>query len=154
VATVFRVLAYDSNLKTRQDKVVIVAIAYSPNDSGSCARMVQASVGEATFAGMRVKLVPSPYSRGDAFEASLLAAGVAAIYVCSDLEDAAGAISAVSRKNSMLTLCSLETEVRAGLSIGVAVRDERRRLLVNLQATRAEGAHLSPTLLQIAELIP
>jgi hypothetical protein len=153
VAIVFRVLAYDSNLKARHDKSVTVAIAHRPEDSGSCARMVQASVGEATFAGMHLRLVPSPYSNGDAFESSVVAAGVAAIYVCSDLANAIGAISAVSRKNSMLTLCTGESEVRAGLSVGVAVRDERRRLLVNLPAARAEGAHLSPALLQVAELI-
>jgi hypothetical protein len=153
VAIVFRVLAYDSNLRVRHDKVVTVAIAHRPGDSSSCARMVQSSVGEATFAGMQLKLVPSPYSSANTFESSLVAAGAVAIYVCSDLEDVAGAISTVSRKNSMLTLCTLETGVRAGLSVGIAVRDDRRRLLVNLPATRAEGAHLSPALLQVAELI-
>jgi hypothetical protein len=153
VAIVFRVLAYDSNLKARNDNSVTIAIAYRPEDSGSCARMVQASVGEATFAGIHVRLVPSPYASRNAFESSVVAAGAAAIYVCSDLEDATGAISTVSRKNSMLTLCTLEAGVRAGLSVGVAIREERRRLLVNLPATRAEGAHLSPALLQVAEVI-
>jgi hypothetical protein len=153
VGIVFRILAYDSNLKVRRDKVVVVAIAYRPGDSASCPQIVQASVGEATFAGARVKLVMLPFSNGDAFESSVVTAGAAAIYVCTGLDDATGAISVVSRKNSMLTLCTVESGVRAGLSVGVATRDERRRLLVNLPATRAEGAHLSPAVLQVAEVI-
>jgi hypothetical protein len=43
VSIVFRVLAYDSDLKARHDKVVIVAIAHRPGDSGGCAQMVEAS---------------------------------------------------------------------------------------------------------------
>ena len=151
---VVRVLAYDSNLTAMvSKKTVIVAIAYRPGDGGACARMVRASVGEATFSGKPVQFVASPYTNTDAFESTVVSAGAAAIYVCTGLDDAVRAIATVSRRNSMLTLCTGESYVRAGLSIGLAVRDERPRLFVNLPAVRAEGAHLAPALLKVAEVL-
>jgi hypothetical protein len=44
--------------------------------------------------------------------------------------------------------------VRDGIAVGMSARGSRPRLLINLPASRAEGAEYSSDLLQLAEVIP
>jgi hypothetical protein len=53
----------------------------------------------------------------------------------------------------MLTLTGVAEYVRAGIAVGIGVRDDRPEILVNLAAARAAGADFSAQLLLLARVI-
>jgi hypothetical protein len=59
----------------------------------------------------------------------------------------------VTRKRSILSFTSVESLVKSGLSVGLVVRDAKPTILVNLPASKAEGAELDPALLKVSEVL-
>jgi hypothetical protein len=53
----------------------------------------------------------------------------------------------------VVTLASVPAYVGAGLAIGVALRDGRPHILINLAASRLEGADLASELLKLATIV-
>lgn len=157
-AMMARVLAYNRGINSRGGAAVVVAVIYR-NGSGESEARRAAIVGalrdvfaNATLAGVPVKVVSIPFSEPD-LESRLDAAGAAAAYVCPGLDDAVPIISRTSRRLSVLTVTSIEPQVRVGLSIGLVTRGARPMVLVNMPAARAEGAQLDAGLLGVAEVI-
>ena len=153
VPFVFRAMAYDATLKRAHSGAIVVVVVHRVGDPAQCFRVVQAVVGEATFAGARLQLIDVPYIDAASFDASVVASAASAIYVCADLEAAVRAVSNAGRAHSVLTLCTNESYVRLGLSVGLVARDEHIKLFINLDAAHAEGAHFAPALLNVAEVI-
>jgi hypothetical protein len=63
-------------------------------------------------------------------------------------------IAAVARSAHVTTMTGVTHYVTRGLAIGVALRGGRPRILVNLEASRLEGADLSSELLNLVEIVP
>lgn len=59
----------------------------------------------------------------------------------------------VTRRERILTLTGVPEYVGAGLSVGLELRQDRPRILVNLRAARAEGANFAAPLLGLARLV-
>lgn len=149
--TLIRVLAYDRNLKARAGALVNLVVVYrSDQGEAGCVQPIRERLKGVNVSGLPVRVVAAPFTRTKDFEDVLASSKAAALYACEGLaQDAAGSISAVSRRLDILSFGS-EASVRAGLSVGVVVRDQKKRLFINLDAARAEGARLAPELLRIA----
>lgn len=63
-------------------------------------------------------------------------------------------IAAATRAARVTTFTGVPRFVALGLSVGVRLQGDRAKLLVNLQAARAEGADFSAELLKLARLVP
>lgn len=156
-----RILTFDRNLKTRMQGAtdVVIALFYKSGDAGSqqtCDQLSSDLTGYAAqnnINGMQVKVVEFAYDAG--FEAKAAAAHAVVLYSCPGLEDkgTVDAISTSTRKHSWLSFAMREPAVRAGLSVGLVVDDGKPTILVNLDASRKEGADLDSQLLRVAKLL-
>ena len=156
---VVKAVAYDQSLKTRAQGAVNVVVLFRPghaaSESGSTA-VTNALTGlakKADVAGLPLRVVAMPYTTAAALDAAVQAQKATVVFVGPGLADAVGAISGVTRKRSVLTACGSEEYVRAGLSMGIVLKNDKPSILVNLAATRAEGASLDANLLRIAQVI-
>lgn len=152
-----KILKFDRALETRASGTAIVAIVYQENDPESEAVRVemQAALDSArrsvTFP-LPIKTVRIPYS-ASGFESDLAQAKPAAAYVAPGLASQIPAISRATRRQGTLTFTGQESYVQAGLAVGILAREARPTLLVNLLASKAEGADLSSDLLRLSEVI-
>lgn len=58
-----------------------------------------------------------------------------------------------SRKNKILTMSGVPEYIEAGLSVGIGISGNNPQILINLPASKAEGANFSSKLLKIAKII-
>ncbi len=158
-STLMRILAYDRNLKTRASgKAAPVFILYLEGNQAS--ETMQSDVSNAledlaasvTVAELHVSVLSVPYSGVSDLEAKIMAKRPVAMFVCTGLADAVPAVSAVTRRRSVLTLTLTTAYLKTGLSIGFQRGDDRVNILINLPASRAEGADLDAALLRLAEV--
>lgn len=152
-----RILAYDHNLTKRADpKVVTVLVVYKADssESESTARGVYAAVQElsrsTSVGGLPVRALVIPYA-AKTFEADATKVKVAALYLSSGLDDTLGAITKVTRRHSMLSFTGAAGYIDA-IGVALTVRDGKSAILVNLPATRDEGAQLDVALLRVAKV--
>jgi hypothetical protein len=62
-------------------------------------------------------------------------------------------VVAVSRAGRILTLTGVPRYVETGLAIGVGMKGDRPEIVINLAASRAEGADLTAHLLKLARVV-
>jgi hypothetical protein len=104
-------------------------------------------------AGLPVSVVSLPFADTRGLEARLAQTRPAAVFVCPGLESDLGAISAVTRRASALTITTSEPDVRRGLSVAILRGDGKDRIIINVPAARAEGARFDAGLLQLATIV-
>jgi hypothetical protein len=154
---ILKILKFDRSLETRAGGTATIAILYLENDRESEAVRVElqaaleAAARTVTFP-LPVKVIRLPYSAAK-IDADLAAAKPTATYVAPGLAAQLGAITRATRKSGTLTFSAEASDVRAGLSVGLVVRDDRPALLINLPASKAEGADLSSDLLRLSQVI-
>jgi hypothetical protein len=155
-ALVLRVLSYDRNLGSRAPSRRDILTVYAPGDRASerscrdLAAAITALGARVTVADRRVRATPHAYQDPETLARAMRSA--VAVFVCSGLEGSIGAIAGESRARSVLTLTSVERQVDAGLAVGILAGRSQMRLVVNLPASRAEGARLDAALLRLCEV--
>lgn len=158
-AMLLRILAYDRNLKARSNgRLIPIMVLYQEGNQPSEA--IQSDVtnaledlaGSVTVAGLRVQIISLAYSNLDELNAKIVATHPVAMFVCTGLATALPNLVLTARKRSVLTMTMTTAYVKSGLSIGLERGDERVNILINLPATRAEGADIDTDLLRVAEV--
>jgi len=157
VLIMLRILAYDKTLAERRPgDVVTIAVVSGTSAAGRAERERWragfALVPKVKVGGRSVRVVTFDYGSRSAFEAAVAKHVPAAIIVTRDLEAPLPDIRAVTRTNRALSIGS-ERALRAGLSVAIVPRDERDEIMINLEASRAEGVRFAAGLLQLAKLV-
>ncbi|MCK4591646.1 MAG: YfiR family protein, partial [Candidatus Latescibacteria bacterium] len=62
-------------------------------------------------------------------------------------------ITGVSRAKRILTLTGVPDYVESGLAVGIGIKGEKPRVIINSPAAKAEGADFSSQLLKLAKVI-
>jgi hypothetical protein len=154
-----RVLAYDRNLKARTPEALSIVLAYQGGDPSSEATKNDLSgeinrlAKDLRVADLPIRVTAVPFTTLDDLDAALGRAKASALFVCPGLDSSVHLISTVTRRRSVLTFTGIEPSARQSLAIGLVARGEKPTVLVNLRASKAEGADLDPALLRIAEVI-
>lgn len=152
-----RVLAYDRNLATRAGGSAVIVVVYdSGSDSSRSAKTAITAAFEKfasshTIAGETARVVPVAY--GNDFERELAGAKAVAAYLCPSLDGVMSSITRATRSQKVLTLAGERGYVRSGASIGVVPEAGKAKVVVNLEAARAEGADLPAAFLRVAEVL-
>lgn len=150
-----RALAYDNNLHARAGDSVVIAVLYKAAGD---------EAADAAFAGFKalegvkvqdlpIKVVKLAYSGKDALRSAITAGGIDVLYCCPSLESELTALREVSQQQHVMTFGAREDFVRSGLSIGVFSVDGKATIMVNLPASRSEGASLASELLRLANVL-
>jgi hypothetical protein len=100
--------------------------------------------------GMRIDAIPMD---NPAAYATLQTLDVDVFYLApmraADIER----VVAIARRRRIRTMTGVREYVMLGASVAIGVRDDRPRIIINLEAARAEGAAYPAQLLQLAEII-
>jgi len=153
-----RALAYDDNLKARVGGQLNIAILYRAEIAGSERLASTMSEAFTTLSGAAIQGVPMRV-RPLAFEdvASLVRAVVTqrigGIFVRDELALDAAGIGKICRDRKVIMLTCSEQLVRHGAALGVVQGGNKGALLVNLPASRAQGAAFGSDLLRVARVL-
>jgi len=156
---IFRILAFDRALADRAGETIVVAVVSREGvqeSEADQAEMVAAMTELAkttSIVGRTIRVVRVPFQGGDRLDASLSQERAVAAYLTPSLTEQLGVISQVARKRDILTFSGVEAYIEAGVSFGVVRRGAKPSILVNLPATKAEGALVDTALLRIAEVV-
>ncbi len=155
-----RVLIFDRNLKGRSGEVVRVAVVYQAGDASSeverdalLAAYREAAKG-LVAQGLPVTVEAVAWRGAANLAAHLAARRCAALHAVRALAPVAEELARAARSARSLAFAPTLEMVTAGLAAGLVSRGERAGLVLNLAASRAEGADLDPALLQQAEVVP
>lgn len=153
-----RALAYDRNMKERAGDAVVVGIVYRAGNSASeaaAADLYQAFRGLEKFAvhGLPFRTVRIAFDGAASLRNSIRSDGVDAVYVCPGLEPDVEAIAQVSQERKIISMGSREEHVTQALAIGVFVIAGKPTILLNLAASKREGAAFSSDLIRLAKVI-
>jgi len=153
-----RVLAYDKQLSERSPGAnITIALVSSATPEGRATRerfeagfalMPKAKVG-----GRAIHIVLFDAGNEKAVTAALLAKAPSVVLVVDDLGDKLAPLRTATRARDVLTISLRESDVANGLSVGIVVGRERDQIVVNLEASRAEGVRFGAGLLQLARIV-
>jgi hypothetical protein len=152
-----KVLAYDRALKARSQDAVRIGLVFKSEDKASTqaeADMRQAfgSLAAQTIQGMPIKVSSHPYHDNQELAAWIGRQKVDVLYLTPALRDS-DYITALAREKKLITMSPVRKYVEAGVALGVLVRAESPRILVNLAMAQQVGMDLDPKLLQLSEVL-
>ena len=154
-----RILAYDHNLGNRVDnKTVTIVIVSKPGNSDSddfasdLAGRIKAIAKSTTIMNNSINVVRLAFT-DKTFDSDVSRQKAAALYIAPGLSDSVGAITSATAQHKLLSFTGTDDLVGAGVSVGLALDDGRPQILVNLPASRKEGADLDVALLKAARIV-
>jgi YfiR/HmsC-like len=153
-----RILAYDKQLAERSPGAsVTIALVSSATPEGRAARVrFEAGFGlmpKAKVGGRPLRLVSIDAGNDKSITAALVAKNPSVVIVVDDLGDKLLPLRAAARARDVLTMSLRESDVTRGLSVGLVAARERDQIVINLEASRAEGVKFGAGLLQLARLV-
>jgi hypothetical protein len=158
VAILSRMLAYDRTFKARVSHTVGIGIVFKAGDKGSAedaAEMSKAfkAMDPPTIQGLPVSIAAHPYKDPAALAEWIEADKVNVLYVVSGLTAQLDAIGLVCVQKNVVSLTGTRSFVEKAIAVGVVLKAESPKILINLKTADLIGMSLDPKLLQLAEVI-
>lgn len=136
VALFKKVFGYDRKI---QEGAVKILVSYTDTSAGVKDQVVKAFKD----AGLTVSA-----AKADQLPASIV--GVNVLYVTPGVSS----VKQICQKNGILSITGVPSLVESGeVSVGLAVMDNKPKIIVHLKQLKAEGHELSANLLQLAKII-
>jgi len=153
-----KTISYDAKLKDRAGSAVNIGVIARKGDSADAACPgISAALSEqaktTTVAGLPVKIMDITYGDEAAFEARLRELRPAAVLLCPGAAASVAEITAVTRKLSVVSVATGREAVEKGAALGLTSKGSKPVILVNLAASRGEGAEFGVELLRLAEVV-
>lgn len=150
-----KVMSFDRQLRARSAGTIVIAIAYQSGlraSAGAKEEAWRAVSNVREIDGMPVSVVAIDLDR-DELGPALTRSRVTLLYLAPvrgiDVDD----FVSITRAAHVTTLTGVVRYVEMGLAVGVRLRGDRPRILVNLPASRREGAEFSAELLKLAQVL-
>jgi hypothetical protein len=159
VAILSRMLAYDRTFKSRVGNTVRIGVVVRAGDKASTAH--EAAMAEAfkdmdppLIQGLPVVVVQGhAYNDPAAFQQWIEKDDVSALYVSTGLAEQVDVIGAACVQKKIVSMTGTRSYVEKALAVGVVVKGENPKILVNLKTAEAIGMSLDSKLLQLSEVI-
>jgi hypothetical protein len=153
-----KTLSYDQKILNRAGKEVVVAVLYREGEDGAVDeaeawRQAFGKPASLRFLDLPFRTLKLPLGTTEHLRKAIAQEGIDALFVLGATKEDLVGIQKVTRETKILTLASREEQVTAGLSLGVFVIDGKTTLIVNLTASREEGAVFSSEILKLAKVI-
>jgi YfiR/HmsC-like len=153
-----RALAYDGNLKRRAGADLLVAVLGKPGNVPSdelASTMGKAfrGLGNVKVQGLAVRATQIAYKDAASLVAVIEREGIDALYVAPGLDAELMGIVEATRRLKVVSMASRQDYVQRGLSLGVFAIEGKPTIVVNLAASKAEGAAFGSDLLRLAKVI-
>jgi hypothetical protein len=154
-----RILAYDHNLGSRADNktVTIVVVSKTGNSesedtASELISVIRDIAKTTTLANNAIRVSRLAFS-DKTFDADVEQIKAAALYVAPGLADNLGTITATTQNRKILSFAGSTNYVASGVSVGFALEEGHSQILLNLPASRREGADLDFALLKVAKIV-
>jgi hypothetical protein len=158
VPVLLKVLAFDRRIADARGEKLVVGVLYQSGFRLSSTvkdRVIDAlsHAGPIGPANRPLNVVALDADGKEDLEKGLTRLGVNVLYVTPLRAFDLPSLVAVTRRIKALTMTGVPEYVEAGLSVGLDLRQDRPRILVNLRAARAEGADFAAPLLGLATVV-
>lgn len=153
-----KVLSFDRQLSARAGGTLVIAVAYQSGFRASAQvkdEMLHAAaaIGPRTqIGGLTVHVVAIDLDQDDLVE-GLERSKATVVYLAPVRGIDVKALSAMTRIAHVTTVTGVPRYVEQGLSVGVRLRGDRPQILVNLAASRFEGAEFGAELLKLVQVL-
>ena len=153
-----KILNFDRNLPPRVQGEIWVGVVYQAGYrvSSRVAADVQASVAALPadiLGGFPIRAVPIDLDGVDDLAATLAQQRVRVLYVAPLRGVAIGDIVGASRAARVPTMTGVPEYVADGIGVGIDAKGDRPQIVVNVPASRREGADFSSQLLKLARIV-
>lgn len=153
-----RAISYDKNLRARAGNTLVIGVLYKPGVADSESTAAELLRAFKSIEGIKVQELPLSvvklaYTGKEPLKSAIVAGGIDALYCCPSLDSDLAGIREVSHQQHVITLASRQAFIPAGLSIGVFSSDGKPTIMINLAASRDEGAELATELLRLATVV-
>jgi hypothetical protein len=158
VPVLLKVLTFDRRIADAKGENLVVGVLYQSGYRLSSTvkdRFIDAlsGAGSSGPANRPLRVVAIDADRKESLGEAFTRLGVRVLYVTPLRAFDLPSLVAATRHTRTLTLTGVPDYVEAGLSIGLDLRQDRPRILVNLEASLAEGADLAAPLLDLATVV-
>lgn len=158
VPVLLKVLTFDRRIADARGQNLVVGVLYQSGFrlSSTVKDQVMDALSRGSPGGPAhrpLNVVAVDADEKEEVEKALTRLGVKVLYVTPLRAFDLPSLCAATRRSGTLTMTGVPDYVEAGLSIGLDLRQDRPRILVNLQAARAEGADLAAPLLGLATVV-
>ncbi len=152
-----KILQFDRNLPSRAGSEIVVAAVYQGRYRASVrardeVHRAASANPNPRVADLPVRIVDVDIERIDLKEA-LDSLDVDVVYLTPLRAMDIVSITRVTRELRIGSMTGVEDYVHQGVAVGLGVWQEKPRVLVNLDASKAEGADFSSRLLSLAQLV-
>ncbi len=153
-----KILSFDRNLAARSERELVLGVLFQRRyrTSANVADEVRDAVRRlppGAVGGRRVRTVPIDLDDTPDLETALGRNGVLVLYVAPLRAADIRALASICRSLRVTSITGVPSYVESGVSVGIGVRGERPEIVINLVASRAEGADLNAQLLKLARIV-
>lgn len=78
---------------------------------------------------------------------------ISVLYITNDGTNMPKGISQVTQSKKILTITGRVDYVNQGISVGLGVKEEKPKIVINLSSAKAEGSNFSANLLKVCKVI-
>jgi hypothetical protein len=158
VPLLLKILNFDRSLTADIQRNLVVGVLYQAGyrTSAQVADDVRRTLLEQPQQGVgawTVHVVPINLDHPEDLDSVLSQQRVMVLYVSPLRATSLRKISGAARAKQITTLTGVPNYVEDGLAIGIDLQDERPQIIMNLAASKAEGADFTSQLLQLARLV-
>jgi hypothetical protein len=158
VPILVKILNFDRNLPDRAGGRLVVGVLFQSRyrTSANVADEVCRSFHElpaGALGALEFSCVAIDLDATRALDSALKRNRVQVLYVSPLRAVPLGDVTAVSRAAGITTLTGVPRYVETGLAIGLDMKGDRPQIVINLAASRAEGADLTAQLLKLARVV-
>jgi len=153
-----KVLEFNRKLSARREGELVIGILHQRRyrTSANVADEVHQALSRlpaGVVQGRRIRTVMIAFDDPGDLAAILAREQVDVLYVTPLRAVDIDALKATCRTAQVTTVTGVPEYVERGLAIGVGVKGERPEIVINLDASRAEGAELNAQVLRIARIV-
>jgi hypothetical protein len=157
VPLLLKILAFDRALTGDESDSLVVGVVFqgrnrTSSEIGAEVRGRLAAGGRPWIAGRAIRVVPIDLDATGDISAVLLRDSVRVLYVAPLRAVAISTVAAATRERLVVSFTGIPRYVEQGLSVGIDVNGVRPQIVINLPASRAEGALFSADLLKLARI--
>jgi len=158
VPILVKILNFDRKLPERAGDRLVVGVLYQSRYRTSanvahevCRSLLQLPTG--SLGALELSCVAIDLDAIPALDVALKRERIRVLYVSPLRAISLGEVISASRAAQITTLTGVPRYVETGLAIGVDMKGERPEIVINLAASRAEGAELTAHLLKLARVV-
>ena len=152
-ALMVKILSFDRNMKPGKVDVGVLFQSELRSSVVTKDELMATMESAAQSVGQRFHIAAIDIGRGHDLVKALDAESLDVLYITPMRAFDLAAITDWARKSRIVTLTGIPAFVDRGVSVGIDLQGGKPRILINLQAARAEGADFDSGLLKLARIV-